>query len=461
MRFKQTKFFSIDELILDENNYRFGFAESQQECINLIYESSPINFMNLLKDLINNNIGDYPLVYETAEKKVVYDGNRRISILKIINDPNLAPNESVKQAVLEIDKKLLPFNLKKIGCFVSNNIKDILDTVYERHAAGQGISRIDWSAIATAKFRYDQKIDDTDWRATAILLYLESTDKEVQEFINSPLFYFETFKRLIRHAYNYGYLNFSIFDEDKALLNTEDQYFELSLQLVRKLLKNIEKKEIGLSRGKNYASKEFLTDFFNHHYQKVTQEKPPRKSKKRSLTIDIKPLKIHTMDTKVQKNENSNFSLSSQSQPATLKRPSLNQVKYAKKITKDIDLIKSINRLNEDKFIIIYKSLLTINPIEHPLLTMVGIWSFLDSIAHSLNPQTTSDFTSFFNPKLNIPSREDRKLIKVLFDFFLNEGNFNKHNGSYSSLNGMDICERFNRIQPYIAQAIDYCLDKS
>lgn len=307
MRFKQTKFFSIDELILDENNYRFGFAESQQECINLIYESSPINFMNLLKDLINNNIGDYPLVYETAEKKVVYDGNRRISILKIINDPNLAPNESVKQAVLEIDKKLLPFNLKKIGCFVSNNIKDILDTVYERHAAGQGISRIDWSAIATAKFRYDQKIDDTDWRATAILLYLESTDKEVQEFINSPLFYFETFKRLIRHAYNYGYLNFSIFDEDKALLNTEDQYFELSLQLVRKLLKNIEKKEIGLSRGKNYASKEFLTDFFNHHYQKVTQEKPPRKSKKRSLTIDIKPLKIHTIDTKVQKNENSNF----------------------------------------------------------------------------------------------------------------------------------------------------------
>lgn len=457
MRFKETKFFSIDELLLDENNYRFGFSQSQQECINLIYNDSPQNFMNLLSDLINNNIGDYPLVYETSNNKIVYDGNRRISILKIINNPNLAPNENVKEAILKIDKSLLPFNLKKIGCFVSKNKKEIFDTVYERHAAGHGISRIQWSAYATSKFRYDQKIDDHDWRATAILLYLENVDEESQQFINSPLFFFETFKRLIRHAYNNGYLHFDIFNENKNVLNTEDHNFQLGLELGKNLLRKIKKQEVGLSRGKNYASKEFVTELFNHHYQKVTQDKPPKKTRKSPRTINADSTKRIPQIANVaftETNKNSEFLLLGQLDVPT-KIPKLNRINYDQKINQDSTMVEALNTLNVNKFIAIYKSLLKINPIEHPLLTVVGIWSFLDSLQCYLQPKSSSDFTSFFNSHLNIENKEDRKLVKSFFEFFLHEGNFNKHNATYSSLNGKDICLKFNYLQPYIAKIIN------
>lgn len=280
MRFQESHFYNINELILDEENYRFGFAKSERECIELIYKDSPESFENLLKDLIVNNIGDYPLVYlDKNNNKIVFDGNRRISILKIINDPDLAPNEKIKNLAKDLNKKNLPFDLNNIGCFVSKNKDEILKTVYERHAAGQGISRINWSAFATAKFRLDRNIKDSDWRATAILIYLINIDSVSEKITRDPSFSFEVFKRLIRHAYLNGYLHFDIFNNEKNVLRPESPFFDLGLNLTKQLLINIENREVSLSRGGNYASEPFISDFFTHHYSKITSEKPPKNKK--------------------------------------------------------------------------------------------------------------------------------------------------------------------------------------
>ncbi len=99
MRFNTTKFFKINELLLDQENYRFGLAHNQKECIDLIYRDSPTNFENLLNDIISNNIGDYPLVFSNEKNEnIVLDGNRRVSILKVINDPSLAPSKRIERS---------------------------------------------------------------------------------------------------------------------------------------------------------------------------------------------------------------------------------------------------------------------------------------------------------------------------------------------------------------------------
>lgn len=462
MRFTETSFYHINELTLDQENYRFGLAKSQKECIDLIYQDSPESFKNLFNDLVKNNIGDYPLVYLNDDQRIVFDGNRRISILKIINDPNLAPTDSIRQLALKVDKKSLPFNLSKIGCFISTNKEDILKTVYERHAAGQGISRINWSAFATAKFRYEQTVDDSDWRATAILLYLANTDNEVNEMINSPIFYFETFKRLIRYAYSNGYLHFHIFNEEKNTLNTEGPYFDLGLKLTKSLLERIKNQEVGLSRGKNFASKEFLNSLFSFHYKKVTEEKPPRIKKPQQKkefveNVNTSDVALISVNDAKQEKDVEEFVLSNPIPTNAPQKPTsvmLKKPSYAKKIHKNDSLVKAINDLKVNKFNALYRSLLKIDPIEHPLLAVVGIWSLLDSLAHCLMPKNTTEFSAFFNSKLNISNKEEKKVIKAIFEFFLHEGNFNKHSGNYSSLNGIEICEKFNTIQPYIAEII-------
>lgn len=470
MRFKDSYFYNINELILDQENYRFGFAKSQKECIELIYKDSPESFENLFKDLIVNNIGDYPLVYlDKNNNKIVFDGNRRISILKIISDPNLAPNEKIKNIAKSVNKSNLPFDLNNVGCFVSKNKDEILKTVYERHAAGQGISRINWSAFATAKFRLDRNIKDSDWRATAILIYLLNIDPVSEEITRDPSFSFEVFKRLIRHAYLNGYLHFDIFNNEKNVLHVESPFFNLGLNLVKQLLLNINNREVSLSRGGNYASESFISSFFAHHYSKITSEKPPKNkspAKSISKTNHLEVVKISESIASDQKEDIEQktpeipFSLisdntSNNSTPKITNR--LNKPNYAKKIEKNKDLIGAINSLNIAKFNALYQSLLDIDVQYHPLLTMVGIWSLLDSLAHHLNPKQTSDFASYFNGKLdtNTLGREERKVIKAIFDWFLLEGNFNKHSGNYATINGLEICGKFNEIQSHIAHVIN------
>ena len=469
MRFKESYFYNINELILDEENYRFGFAKSQKECIDLIYKDSPESFENLFKDLIVNNIGDYPLVYlDKNNNKIVYDGNRRISIIKIINDPNLAPNEKIKNIAMAVNKSNLPFDLNKVGCFVSKNKDEILKTVYERHAAGQGISRINWSAFATAKFRLDRNIKDSDWRATAILIYLLNIDPISEEITRDPGFSFEVFKRLIRHAYINGYLHFDVFNNEKNVLQPESPYFNLGLNLVKQLLINIKNREISLSRGSTYASESFISSFFTHHYSKITSEKPPKSKNLAKNTSKANYLKVVKVSDSISSDQKEDieqkipetlFSLlpapPNNSTPKTINR--LNKPNYAKKIEKNKYLVDSINRLNIAKFNALYQSLLDIDAQCHPLLTIVGIWSLLDSLAHHFNPKHTSEFVSYFNGKLdtNTLGREEKKVIKAIFEWFLQEGNFNKHSGSYSTINGLEICEKFNQIQIHIAHVIN------
>lgn len=286
MRFKETVFFEIEDLCLDEENYRFGFAKDQRECIELIYKDSPESFENLLNDIVANNIGDYPLVYiNSKNQNIVLDGNRRVSILMIINDPTLAPSKKIADILAKIDKNSLPFDLKNIGCFVSKNKQEILKTVYERHAAGKGISRIQWSAFATAKFRYDAEIEDNDWRAIAILLHVISIDEITNTLVKKPNFSFEVFRRMIRHAYSHGYIHFEIFNDEKNVIVSESDYLSSAIELIKNIVKAIDNSEVGLSRGKNYASDEFLSKYFLHHFDKITEVKPPRKKRK------IKPSK--------------------------------------------------------------------------------------------------------------------------------------------------------------------------
>ncbi|WP_159122969.1 hypothetical protein [Acinetobacter variabilis] len=470
MRFKNSYFYNINELVLDEDNYRFGFAKSQKECIELIYKDSPESFENLFKDLMTNNIGDYPLVYlDKSGSKIVFDGNRRISILKIINDPDLAPNEKIKNIAKNLNKNDLPFDLNRIGCFVSKNKDEILKTVYERHAAGQGISRINWSAFATAKFRLDRNIKDSDWRATAILIYLISIDSVSEKITRDPGFSFEVFKRLIRHAYLNGYLHFDIFNNEKNVLHTESPFFDLGLDLTKQLLINIENREVSLSRGGNYASEPFISDFFAHHYSKITSEKPPKNKKplknlEKNNNSEIAELSESTTLNNKESVKDGDleepFSLVSTDTNSNSKQKTfnkLNKPSYAKKIEKNKDLVDAINKLDIAKYNALYQSLLDIDVQIHPLLTVVGIWSLLDSLAHHLNPKLTSDFVSYFNGKLDIEhlGREEKKVIKAIFEWFLIEGNFNKHSGNYATINGLEICQKFNQIQTYIAHVVN------
>ncbi|MHA3052567.1 hypothetical protein [Acinetobacter sp. ANC 4640] len=467
MRFKTTKFFKVQDLTLDQENYRFGIANTQKECIELIYKDSPDSFENLLNDMITNNIGDYPLVYiNPKNENIVLDGNRRVSILKIINDVSLAPSTKIKDIVEKIDKKSLPFDLNNIGCFVSRDKNEILKTVYERHAAGKGISRIHWSAFATAKFRYDSKIEDTDWRAIAILLHVISIDVKSNTFVNSPRFSFEVFKRLVRHGYNNGYIHFNVFNEDKMILNSESKYFDTTILLINEFIKSMDNNEVNLSRGDNYASDSFLKEYFAYKFSKITTEKPPRRRRKKeedkpityevsSTSTDAQPVTQSQSKKNPNEIKTSSLPASQSTLPFIEKKPKLEIPDIPSFIAESPELIGAINSLSVQKFSLLYQSLTQLNIRKHAIIAVVATWSFLDSLPRLANWNGT-DFTAYYNNHIKsfTESKEQQTAIRHSLTWLSNEGNCNKHSGQYVTLDHKEFVKHFNNIQVFLSQVI-------
>lgn len=460
MRFDSITSVKIADIELDEKNYRFGMATSQQDCINKIYNHSPENFKNIMEDIAANDLGEQLLVYKNKNKLTILDGNRRASILKILNNPELSPNESIKNLAKHL-RQNAKCDLNFVGAFVSDNLEVISKTVYERHAASGGVGRIKWSAYANARFRYDTKQHgDSNWIAIALLLHFQNTNNKYNDFISDSQFSFETFTRVIRSAYQLGYIDHSIFDVTTSALLPNTTAYELTLSFVETLLELLKNREISLSREGNYASAKNIESFLEKYFSIVTTIKPPslrntRKMKEPPVAVSTSP-KISPHNNNVQPenlkktvDELQGELLLGNNKPQSIK---LDKPKFDKKILKNNLLTLAINSLEIPKFNALYKSLLTIDPTEHPLLTIVGIWSLLDSLAR-LDSSYSKDFSGYFKGKLqnySFDNAEDAKSDKEILDWLSKEGNFTKHSNNYATFNGLEIAQKFNRIQNII-----------
>ena len=97
MRFNEVKKFKVDDLLLDQGNYRFKEAEDQKSCIVKIYSANPAYFKNIMLSIAQDNLGELLLVYKDGKKNIVLDGNRRLAALKVLNNPQeFSPSPAVK-----------------------------------------------------------------------------------------------------------------------------------------------------------------------------------------------------------------------------------------------------------------------------------------------------------------------------------------------------------------------------
>ncbi|HGH3647695.1 hypothetical protein [Acinetobacter baumannii] len=461
MRFNEINNVKISDLDLDEDNYRFGKASNQQDCIRKIYNHSPENFKNIMHDIANHDLGEQLLVYKHANKLTVLDGNRRACILKILNNPNLAPNNSIKILATEL-RKTAKCDLNFVGAFVSDNLEIISKTVYERHAATGGIGRIKWSAYANARFRYDTQLHgDANWIAIALLVHFQDEFSAYDDFIADSAFSFETFVRIIRSAYSLGYIDHKIFNHTDSTLIVGTKEYKSALKFVEKLLSLLETREISLSRDGNYASAKNIENFLSKYFDIVTTEPAPKirktPSKRKTTPTDQESKDTSISDTD-KKTESGSDSAQGELQLGQTKENSvqLDKTPFDKKIIKNDELTTAINKIKKAKFNLLYRSLLKIDPVTHPLLTIVGIWSLLDSLAR-LDPDYKNDFSGYFKGKLQnyqFQNQEDSKSDKEIIDWLAKQGNFTKHSNNYATINGLEIAGNFNRIQPIIGWVV-------
>ena len=147
---------SIDDLLLDQENPRLGSASSQSDALAGIVMLSVRHFRTMMASIrvVGLDPGDslYVIRSDNAEDYTVLEGNRRLSALKVLNNPDLLVGtnlpESVRRSLLGEVEGFDHSAVEPIRCVLFDNRDEANDWIRRRHTgAADGEGRIDWKPL--------------------------------------------------------------------------------------------------------------------------------------------------------------------------------------------------------------------------------------------------------------------------------------------------------------------------
>lgn len=155
---------SIDELILDLDNPRVGSTSSQSEALESIVRLNTGYFQNLMASIRDDGLdpGDslYVVRSDDGQDFVVLEGNRRLSALKVLSNPDVLAGtdlpEGAKRRLIGEAVGFQRTEVEPIRCVRFDDREDANDWIRRRHtgvAGGEG--RITWRPLEIQRFSGD------------------------------------------------------------------------------------------------------------------------------------------------------------------------------------------------------------------------------------------------------------------------------------------------------------------
>ena len=149
---------NITNLLLNPSNPRFNPVEHQLEAIDAMVRDQQDKLVTLGNHIAfyGLNPSDIVLVKPHNKQWVVREGNRRITALKLINEPDLIPSDFPK---LKKEFQLLSISfdkdiLKNIQCVILENEDEINEWVRLKHTGqNEGSGTVGWDGQQTSRFR--------------------------------------------------------------------------------------------------------------------------------------------------------------------------------------------------------------------------------------------------------------------------------------------------------------------
>ncbi len=88
----ELKNLKLEALISNPENDRHGTLKSEADSIEWLFKNHAEHMINLASDIVEHNgILVPPLVKLSGKKYIVFDGNRRVTSLKLIVNPVILP----------------------------------------------------------------------------------------------------------------------------------------------------------------------------------------------------------------------------------------------------------------------------------------------------------------------------------------------------------------------------------
>lgn len=156
----EKRIIKVTNLFIDLDNYRFEHQTSQLEAINRMVEEYKGDLYNLAVDILVHGLNptDMPLVVKSPtddNKFIVMEGNRRITTLKILLNPNLIDNkhQSLKKKFIKLVADNESRIIRSLECGVCENREEAYLWIERKHSNGlHGIGTQQWNAMQKQRF---------------------------------------------------------------------------------------------------------------------------------------------------------------------------------------------------------------------------------------------------------------------------------------------------------------------
>lgn len=156
----ETSFLDIALLIINTENPRFDMVGNQREAIALMVAHQKDKLVRLAQDIVENGVNPSDLIIVTPHTKHegkfnVLEGNRRVTAIKLLNNPDLIPekNKSILNKFKELSKQYKYNPINELNCVIFRDEKDALRWIKLKHTGeNEGVGIVGWDAQQKARF---------------------------------------------------------------------------------------------------------------------------------------------------------------------------------------------------------------------------------------------------------------------------------------------------------------------
>jgi len=148
------EFIELADLLVNKANDRHGELQNETAAIGWLFREKEQHMKNLAKDIVQSGrLFEPPLVFPTRGSFVVYDGNRRVTCLKLLAQPLKAPTTELQTFFKELKAQWVGDFPTKILCQVEDDLDEIDQILFRRHTGAQnGVGQSTWTDRMKANF---------------------------------------------------------------------------------------------------------------------------------------------------------------------------------------------------------------------------------------------------------------------------------------------------------------------
>lgn len=225
---------NITNLLLNPVNPRHNAVQHQIESISAMVQDQGEKLVALARHIVENGLNptEFILVKREGDKWIVREGNRRITVLKLLNEPGLVPDgyPKIRREFRTLSTAFDNSILKTIPCVVLESEAEINEWVRLKHTGqNDGAGAVGWDPQQSSRFK--AIVEGTPDMRTAFLDYLQNSS-ELPTKMRSQLYDIKktNFDRLMGDPDVRKLLGLKVEEDSLVLVNGINRYLKMALQ---------------------------------------------------------------------------------------------------------------------------------------------------------------------------------------------------------------------------------------